>query len=314
MPSAYEHLCAIRTSGGIVVLDGAMGTELEARGARMDGAAWGALANLRESELVREIHEDHIRAGADVVTTNTFMSGIGPMTRAGVAEQFEQGVRNAIAAAREASERVAERPITIAGSIGATRWGAPETDPASHRSVEDQLRAGYARQANLLADEGVDVIVLEMVTDVRLGLAALDGATASGLPVWLGLSMRVPGHDPSAYESLPDIEPQGRELVDACLRDGLDAVNVMHTDIADVDQVLALVRPRWAGVLGVYPHHGLWTRPHWTFVDVPDEQLLTLAQGWIDQGVGMLGGCCGLRSHHIAALRTLADAQPHPVL
>ena len=66
---------------------------------------------------------------------------------------------------------------------------------------------------------------------------------------------------------------------------------------------------RWAGVLGVYPHHGLWTRPHWTFVDVPDEDLVALAQGWIDQGVGMLGGCCGLRSHHIAALRTLADTQ-----
>ena len=54
-----------------------MGTELEARGARMDGAVWGALANLTEADLVREIHEDHIRAGADVVTTNTFMVGPG---------------------------------------------------------------------------------------------------------------------------------------------------------------------------------------------------------------------------------------------
>lgn len=296
-------------SGGIVVLDGAMGTELEARGARMDGAVWGALANLTEADLVREIHEDHIRAGADVVTTNTFMSGSGPMTRAGVGDRFEQGILNAIAAARAAIQRAAERPISVAGSIGATPWGAPEIDPASELSEGDQLRAGYARQANLLREGGVDVIALEMVTDIRLGLAALDGAMASGLPVWLGLSMRVPGHDPSSYDSLPDIEPRGRELAHACLRDGLDAVNVMHTDVSDVDLVLALVRPLWAGVLGVYPHHGLWTRPHWTFVDVPDEDLVALAQGWIDQGVGMLGGCCGLRSHHIAALRTLADTQ-----
>lgn len=296
-------------SGGIVVLDGAMGTELEARGAQMDGAVWGALANLRDPALVREIHEDHIRAGADVVTTNTFMGGSGPMARAGVEDRFEHGISNAIDAAREAIARVAERPIAIAGSIGATPWGAPEIDPSSELSADEQLRAGYARQAKLLADGGADVIALEMVTDIRLGLAALDGAMASGLPVWLGLSMRVPGHDPSSYDSLPDIEPGGRELVRACLRDGLDAVNVMHTDIADVDRVLELVRPLWAGVLGVYPHHGLWTRPHWTFVDVSDEQLVTHAQGWIDHGVGMLGGCCGLRSHHIAALRELADAQ-----
>lgn len=62
--SAYDHFCEIIDSGGIVVLDAAMGTELQARGAPMDADAWCGLASLQDPELVRGVHEDHIAAGA----------------------------------------------------------------------------------------------------------------------------------------------------------------------------------------------------------------------------------------------------------
>ncbi len=306
--SAYEHVQSIRSRGGVVVLDGAMGTELEARGAAMDDAAWCGLVNLRDPALVRAVHEDHIRAGADVVISNTFMSGLGPMLRAGATEaEFELGIGTAGAAARDAIARAASRPVVIAGSIGATRWGRPPLDPASDVPESLQLQAGYSRQARLLAELGVDVIALEMVTDTALGQAALEAALGSGLPVWLGLSLRVPGRDPSDYESLPDVGAAGQAVAEACLRDELDAVNIMHTDIDDVDSGLAMIRPLWPGTLGVYPHHGRWSKPHWTFVDVPTDQLARSAERWLDGGVRMLGGCCGLRTHHIVALRELAD-------
>lgn len=305
--AALEHLRSIRLQEGIIVLDGAMGTELEARGAAMDSDAWCGLVNLSDPGLVRAVHEDHIRAGADVVITNTFMSGLGPMRRAGAGDRFEAGIENAVDAAREAVRRAAERPVTIAGSVGATPWGRPPVDPDTG-AADEQVRAGYARQVRLLADAGVDLIALEMVTDTHLGPLALDAALDSGLPVWVGLSMRRPGRDPSQYESLPAVEPEGRAVAEACLRDGLDAVNVMHTDIDDVDSALEMLRPLWGGPVGVYPHHGRWARPHWTFVDVPTEILAGLARGWIDRGATMLGGCCGLRTHHVAVLREIADA------
>src|SRR5665213_484548 len=69
---AFHQLQSAREGGAILVLDGAMGTELEARGAPMDDHAWCGLANLMQPALVRAIHEDHIRAGADVVITNTY--------------------------------------------------------------------------------------------------------------------------------------------------------------------------------------------------------------------------------------------------
>ena len=83
----------------ILILDGAMGTELEAGGIPMDSHAWCGLANLTHLDQVRGIHEDNIRAGADVVTANTFMSGVGPMRRAGVSDRFEEGIRSAVRAA-----------------------------------------------------------------------------------------------------------------------------------------------------------------------------------------------------------------------
>lgn len=305
----YEDLHGILTRGGVAVIDGAMGTELEARGAAMDDAAWCGLANLREPELVRAVHEDHIRAGADVVITNTFMSGLGPMRRAGAGDdEFELGIRNAVAAAREAVARAASWPVAIAGSIGATQWGQPPVDPALDASEPAQLQAGYLRQARLLADLGVDLLALEMVTDTERGRAAVDAALQTGLPVWLGLSMRAPDRDAGEYDTLPDIEPGGRTVADACIRDGLAAVTVMHTEIDDVDGALAMLRPRWKGTLGVYPHHGRWSKPHWVFEDVPVDQLCRRAEEWLAQGVRLLGGCCGLRARHVAALREVADA------
>ncbi len=58
--------------GDVIVLDGATGTEIERLGAKMDSAAWCAIANMNHPEKVRQVHESYMRAGADVITTNTF--------------------------------------------------------------------------------------------------------------------------------------------------------------------------------------------------------------------------------------------------
>src|ERR1700729_2381600 len=111
-----DHLRTLRRAGRLVVIDGGMGSELEAQGARMDHDAWSALVNLTDPALVQRVHQEYLAAGSDVLITNTFMSGTGPMQRAGAPERFELANRNAVRAAREAS-LAAERPIVIAGSV-----------------------------------------------------------------------------------------------------------------------------------------------------------------------------------------------------
>jgi methionine synthase I (cobalamin-dependent) len=295
-----DYLADIRGAGRIVVLDGAMGTELEASGVPMDSHAWSGLANLSHLDQVRRIHEDNIRAGADVVTTNTFMSGVGPMRRAGVADRFEEGVRSAVRAAQQAVEQTAQRPVVIAGSLSCRPWGVSEAPGKAGR-----LREDYARQVDLLAESGVDVIALEMVTDPALAGPALEAARETGLPVWLGLSMRTAGN---SYKTLPTIA-RAREVAQTLISDQLDAVNIMHTDIDDVSDGLAMVRSLWDGQIGVYPHHGQWSAPNWTYLDLEPGLLAQRAEAWIADGAGMLGGCCGLTARHVGVLRATVDSR-----
>jgi S-methylmethionine-dependent homocysteine/selenocysteine methylase len=67
-----------------------------------------------------------------------------------------------------------------------------------------------------------------------------------------------------------------------------------------------MIRTLWDGPLGVYPHHGVWSAPNWTYLDVEPDELARHACGWLDQGVGIFGACCGLTARHVAALRVAA--------
>jgi hypothetical protein len=192
--ASLDHIRRLRRDGELVVIDGGMGSELEAQGASMDHDAWSGLINLADPALVRRVHDDYVRAGADVLITNTFMSGSGPLERARAGESFAAANRNAVRAAREAATD-AGRPIVIAGSVSVTQLGAPETAPASGGEERRRLRDGYARQIEVLAQEGVDLIALEMVDHPRYAEPAVEAALSCGLPVWLGLCVHADERD-----------------------------------------------------------------------------------------------------------------------
>jgi methionine synthase I (cobalamin-dependent) len=292
--STFDAVLGKRAAGTVAILDGAMGTELERRGVPMDAAAWCGLANLTALDQVRAIHDENIAAGADVITTNTFMSGPGPMERAGAGDRFADGIRNAARVAREAAGN-ADRPVAIAGSVSCETWAEPRAGK--------RLRDDYALQIDLLAECGVDVIALEMITGEERGGPALEAALATGLPVWAGFSMR---RAENAYETLPTID-EVRAVAERLIVGELDAVTIMHTDVVDAADSLSMVRTVWEGTLGVYPHHGVWSEPNWTYLDMEPDELVGHAQRWLDQGVGILGVCCGLTARHVAALRAAVE-------
>src|ERR1700750_1762173 len=172
------------TDGSVVVIDGGMGTELEARGAPMDHEAWCGLANLTAPDLVREIHEDYIRAGADVIIANTFPANRAALDVDGDGDRVEEMNRAAVAAALAARERAAGgREVAVAGSMSI--WGPWEGAAGDDLPSDAVLLDVYREQAGILADAGVDLIVLEML-DVRWA-PALTAARETGLPVWAGL-------------------------------------------------------------------------------------------------------------------------------
>jgi methionine synthase I (cobalamin-dependent) len=281
------------TAERVVVVDGGMGSELEARGARMDHQAWCGLANLEAPDLVREIHEDYIRAGADVVIANTFPTNRPALEAAGYGDRFEEANRAAVEAALDARER-AGRPVAVAGSM--SLWGPSDRLRAEKPPPEAHVLEVYSEQAAILADAGVDLIVLEMF-DARW-TAALRPARETGLPVWLGVWIE---HGAEGELRAPTGRLFEQDLP-ALIDDGVAAVIVMHSPLEAVHPALAVIARHWNGPRGAYPHAGHFERPNWIFRDVAPSVMADQAAAWVREGARIVGGCCGTRPDHIRAI------------
>ena len=149
MAAIRERLAA----GKVVFLDGAIGTELQRRGAPMDDDAWCALATESHSDVLRKIHEDYIGAGADVITANTFSSSRTLLGLSGRADRAAPLSRRAVEIALEARERAARgRPVAIAGSIShmvPVAHGAAVGDPSRVPSEAALVRASASSRSCL---------------------------------------------------------------------------------------------------------------------------------------------------------------------
>jgi homocysteine S-methyltransferase len=286
--SAVRDLDRRLGRGEVVVLDGGMGSELEARGVPMDGAVWSGIAAADHTTAVRETHEEFIRAGADVIITNTFSSNRLAFGPAGLGDRVAEANRAAVRAALEARDNVAERPVVVAGSLSPhSAHGRPAEEPSAAEILDC-----FREQATLLADAGVDLLALEMVPSLAYGAPAVQAATETGLPVWVGVT------------SWSDEYREGRlaDLVAALVRPGVTAVNVMHTELELVDGAVDDVRRHWDGTLGVYPHAGTWQPPNWTLPELEPAEFAEAGTGWVARGAQLVGGCCGIRPAHIRSL------------
>ena len=114
----YEKLKSRMDHGEVIILDGAIGTELQAMGVPMHPASWCGPGNYTHSTTVRQMHERYIRAGADIITTNTFNTVRPALEASGFGELVREINVRAVDAALEARDRAAgDRSVYIAGSI-----------------------------------------------------------------------------------------------------------------------------------------------------------------------------------------------------
>ncbi len=284
--------------GELIIIDGAMGTELQARGVPMHGITWSAHALLEHGDVTREIHEEYIRAGADVIIANTFSTARHMLEPVGLGAEVGALNRRAVALACEARDAVAERPIAIAGSISnfmADERDAYWLDPA-------RLRATFDEQASLLAAAGADLLALEMLERPAVARVALEAAKATGLPVWAGISARTSPEDQSKMVVFDYPEVDIRDLIETVVDCGPGVVNVMHCEFAHTVMGLQVVREAWRGPLGAYPNAGTFHRPQWEFRSVAEDEIVAAARSWVREGAQIIGGCCGLGPAHIRAL------------
>lgn len=275
---------------GPIVFDGAMGTQLYERGIYINNSFDDA--NLKRQDLVRQIHEDYVAAGAQVLTTNTFAANRVKLRKHGLDEQFEEINRAGVQLARE----VAGDKAWIAGSIGPT--GQTPTMLTDREVAE--IRDAYAEQVAVLIDAGVDVIILEtfrQLSEIRLALEAI--RQVCELPIIASVAfdseMRTgEGAEPERVAML--LQDWGADVIGANCIEGphvlFDVINKMVGNGAPV-----IVQPN-AGYPRVVDGRAVYM--------ATPEYVGVYAKRFFDAGVRCVGGCCGTGPEHVKHIAAAA--------
>ena len=294
------------TGNEVVIIDGAMGTELQRREVPLDFEIWSASALLTHPEVIRDIHADYLRAGAEIqiaATYNTTPHVINPSSFKASSQELTKAAFRLV---REGIDEVEPaHPVWVAGSISTT----VESRRKEMLDVS-MLRDSYTEHAQTLAEQGCDLLMLEMMLthdfamdlDFQCEIAAI--AKQTGLPVWAGIALT---RAESGTLHLQDgTEESGEALktgVKALLSEGVDVTGIMHSEVETTLPALDLLEDYWSGPVAVYPNSGRYKRPHWYFDSIIEpERFATAAKQWAQRGVKAIGGCCGLGPEHISEL------------
>jgi len=280
------------------ILDGAMGTELKARGAAVPDyrkSAWSAVALVDDPGAVRQVHRDYIEAGADVVTANNYAVVPRLLSRVGMEDQVEQLTRTACRLAQEARDEAGRSKVLIAGSLPPL-----ETTYRSDLVPADaELDETYARLAGVLAGE-VDIALAETLTTAREAVAAARAAERAGLEVWVSWNLALDAAVLRGGESLSDAV---RAL------DGLP-VQAFLVNCVPTGRVLEALREMRAATdrpIGAYANSCTHASDQAALdacagTVLGPEAYADAAATWVAAGATLIGGCCDTSPAHIAAL------------
>ena len=314
--SAYKDLEARLADKEVVILDGAVGTQRQKMGVPMNSHAWAATALQTHPYTVRLLHDSYIRAGVDIITVNSYSAARHNLVPLGLGDMTRELNLRAVVLAQEARERCAkDRPVYIAGSV--SNYGLRTGTEVSPEGVafftervawtEEATKANLREQAEILAEAGVDLLLVESTGGTMHRTWVLEACLATGLPVWVGFKCHQdkPGGAPKVgYHS---DEPLAAHFAQVVARGG-SVVTIFHSPIAACDAALSVVQSQWKGPIGIYPeaerkdyvavHKDLNEPDH-----VSPEAFVAKAKEWVNRGVQIIGGCCGIELEHIRPLR-----------
>ena len=304
---SYSNLENKLTSSEVVILDGGMGAELEKFGASIDKDLWSGRCSIDNPEIVREVHQNFVNSGADVITTNTYASTPISMKEYGYDGYIEDWNNASVKIARQVADS-SDRDVAVAGSVSTC---------GSWDKIEPKLlKPGFDQQISILSDAGVDLIILEaMTSSTRTIEAILECSNKTNLPVWLSISCALDreqnklmlGYQESINYSkaffYDDFEIAINKFTS--MHDG--PILVAHTDFKITNQAVKEIRKNHKGIIGAYPNNGFFEKPHWnTAEDILPKNYCEEAKLWIESGAQIIGGCCGIGPSHIKSLSDLS--------
>jgi methionine synthase / methylenetetrahydrofolate reductase (NADH) len=281
-----------RIARGVVLADGAMGTYLYERGIPFDRSF--DLLNLTDAALIQAVHREYIRAGAEVIETNTFGANRYRLAAHGATETARKVNRAGAQIARNAREEVGEA-VFVAGSMGPL--GKPVA-PLGTITREEAYDA-YREQAEGLVEGGVDLIVLETQTDMAEAAIAIDAVRS------------VTGDMPLVVQMT--FTEDGRTLYGAYPEDVARAVEGKRVDLLGANcsvgpqkllEIVERLKRRTQLPISVMPNAGLPSFVHGRFVYLSSpEYFAEYATRFTAAGARLVGGCCGTTPAHTRKMR-----------
>ena len=294
-------------NGKLVILDGAMGSELEKSGAKMDKNLWCGTCSVEFPELVTKVHEDYIKAGADVITTNTYACTPISMKNYGLEKSIEEFNQKSVQVAKKAIKN-SNKNIALAGSVSASG--------SFYKLGIKAMIPGFKEQIKILKEEGVDLIILEaMSSQADIVQAMIECSYKINIPVWLSISCVIDDKTNNVmlgYNDTVDSPPEVYENFEISLNRfsklHKGPILIAHSDIDVTGKALDIAKKNLNGILGVYPNTGYYEKPHWKFADdITPNDYLEYAKSWLKNGAQIIGGCCGLGVEEIKAISVLKE-------
>jgi homocysteine S-methyltransferase len=300
---SYDPIRKKLAAKQVVVLDGGIGTEILRR-----NVTWADHQLANKPEFVRGIHQDYIKAGADVISTNSFQ-----LCRRALYNHFRDekhakhiGARDletranqllaaSVKLAVEAREHAgATGKVAVAAAVTTLEWCfRPDLAPDSKKA-----QAEYREIFQVVKDAGADLVLLETVNSVGEARVAMEVAKSINLPCWVAF---VPDYRGKLFtgETL-------QQAVGALEPLGVDAILLNCAPPDDITSGMKELAPHAKAPIGTYAHVGRFDPPEWMFTnEYPPGRYRDESAHWKQMGATILGGCCGTTPDHIAQLATL---------
>ena len=293
-------------TGRPFLLDGGLGSELDARGFDIDSPLWSAEMILRRPDALRKVHRDYLEAGAMCLTTASYQASVpGLEARGMAADEIEQVFRASVEIAAGVREEFMQRhpqqlrPL-IAASVGP--YGAYLADGSEYRGNygvgEIALEEFHARRLAWLDAAGADLLACETIPDLQEARVLGRLLQSVSTPAWISFCCRDAAtlHDGNSLDSAVEMLASHSRIF---------ALGVNCCAPGIVEEAIGRIRaiaPR--KLIVVYPNSGQqydaearqWSGDaelsHWS----------SLAQRWFEAGAGLIGGCCRIGPRHIREL------------
>ncbi len=289
---------------GVILLDGGMGQELRRRCRSGNSSLWSTQVLIKQPALVQQVHEDYIRAGAKVITTNTYATVKSRLEKAdGLADQWTHPLKLGGELAQQAREATGEK-VLIAASLPPLHGSYR---PELVRPLEE-IEPVYREHVQIL-EPLVDLFLCETMSNVKEAYAAAHAAVSSGKPVWVSWTLK--DDSSKLLRSDETLSEAWAALAGLPIAAALVNCSAPESITAAMPELVKLGAP----LAGGYANGFTAIPEKWTLKegvsqlgqrrDLDPDSYAKHVQYWIDAGARIVGGCCEVGPAHIARINEL---------